>query len=67
MNPSRPFILRPVATSLLMVALLLAGIVAYLVLPVSALPRFDYPTIQVFTFYPFSIPYFITSSFTSPL
>jgi multidrug efflux pump len=47
MNPSRPFILRPVATSLLMVAILLAGIVAYRVLPLSALPKFDYPTIQV--------------------
>ena len=47
MNPSRPFILRPVATSLLMVAILLVGIVAYSQLPVSALPQVDYPTIQV--------------------
>ncbi len=67
MNPSRPFILRPVATSLLMVALLLAGIVAYLVLPVSALPRFDYPTIQVVTLYPGASPEVITSSVTAPL
>ena len=52
MNPSRPFILRPVATSLLMVAILLAGLVAYKQLPVSALPQVDYPTIQVVTFYP---------------
>ena len=52
MNPSRPFILRPVATSLLMAAILLAGIVAYRQLPVSALPQVDYPTIQVLTFYP---------------
>ena len=49
LNPSRLFILRPVATSLLMVAILLAGIVAYRVLPLSALPKFDYPTIQVVT------------------
>ena len=52
MNPSRPFILRPVATSLLMAAILLAGFVAFLQLPVSALPEVDYPTIQVVTFYP---------------
>jgi len=52
MNPSRPFILRPVATSLLMAAILLAGAVAYVQLPVSALPQVDYPTIQVLTFYP---------------
>ena len=50
MSPSRPFILRPVATSLLMVGLLLAGLVAYKQLPVSALPQVDYPTIQVVTF-----------------
>ncbi len=49
MNPSRLFILRPVATVLLMIAILLAGIVAYRVLPLSALPTFDYPTIQVVT------------------
>jgi multidrug efflux pump len=52
LSPSRPFILRPVATSLLMVGLLLAGLVAYKQLPVSALPQVDYPTIQVVTFYP---------------
>ena len=52
MNPSRPFILRPVATTLAMVAILLAGLVAYKQLPVSALPQVDYPTIQTFTFYP---------------
>ena len=52
MNPSRLFILRPVATSLLMVAILLAGGVAYGFLPLSALPEVDYPTIQVQTFYP---------------
>ena len=52
MNPSRIFILRPVATSLLMLALLLVGIVAYRELPISALPQVDYPTIQVVTLYP---------------
>src|SRR5882724_5827226 len=52
MNPSRPFILRPIATSLLMAGLLLVGAVAYKQLPVSALPQVDYPTIQVMTFYP---------------
>ena len=56
MSPSRLFILRPVATSLLMVAILLAGIVAYTQLPVSALPQVDYPTIQVVTFYPGASP-----------
>ena len=50
MSPSRPFILRPVATSLLMAAILLVGIVAYTQLPISALPQVDYPTIQVLTF-----------------
>ena len=67
MNPSRPFILRPVATSLLMVAILLAGIVAYRVLPLSALPEVDYPTIQVVTLYPGASPDVITSSITAPL
>jgi multidrug efflux pump len=67
MNPSRLFILRPVATSLLMVAILLVGIVAYRVLPVSALPKFDYPTIQVVTLYPGASPGVITSSITAPL
>ena len=56
MSPSRPFILRPVATSLLMAAILLAGIVAFTQLPVSALPEVDYPTIQVLTFYPGASP-----------
>src|SRR5215468_3416969 len=67
MNPSRPFILRPVATSLLMVAILLAGIVAYRVLPLSALPQVDYPTIQVVTLYPGASPDVMTSSITAPL
>ena len=67
MSPSRPFILRPVATSLLMVAILLAGAVAYLQLPVSALPQVDYPTIQVQTFYPGASPEVMASSVTAPL
>ncbi len=67
MNPSRPFILRPVATSLLMAALLLAGTVAYLQLPVSALPEVDYPTIQVLTFYPGASPDVVASGVTAPL
>jgi multidrug efflux pump len=67
MNPSRIFILRPVATSLLMVAILLVGIVAYQQLPVSALPEVDYPTIQVMTFYPGADPTVMASSVTSPL
>src|SRR5215470_13467775 len=67
MNPSRPFIIRPVATSLLMVAILLAGIVAYRVLPLSALPQVDYPTIQVVTLYPGASPDVVTSSITAPL
>ena len=67
MSPSRPFILRPVATSLLMVAILLAGFVAYLQLPVSALPQVDYPTIQVQTFYPGASPEVMASSVTAPL
>ncbi len=67
MNLSRPFILRPVATSLLMVALVLVGVVAYRQLPVSALPQVDYPTIQVLTFYPGASPEVIASSVTSPL
>jgi multidrug efflux pump len=67
MNVSRPFILRPVATSLLMVALLLSGIVAYRQLPVSALPQVDYPTIQVVTFYPGASPDVMASSVTAPL
>ncbi len=67
MSPSRPFILRPVATSLLMVGLLLAGFVAYKQLPVSALPQVDYPTIQVLTFYPGASPDVMASSVTAPL
>ena len=67
MNPSRPFILRPVATVLLMAAILLAGIVAYYQLPVSALPQVDYPTIQVMTFYPGGSPDVMASSVTAPL
>src|SRR5579864_435140 len=67
MNPSRPFILRPVATSLLMVAILLSGIVAYRLLPLSALPEVDYPTIQVVTLYPGASPDVMTSSVTAPL
>ena len=67
MSPSRPFILRPVATVLLMVAILLVGIVAYYQLPVSALPQVDYPTIQVLTFYPGASPEVMASSVTSPL
>ena len=67
MNPSRQFILRPVATSLLMVAILLSGILAYRLLPISALPEIDYPTIQVVTFYPGASPEVITSSVTAPL
>ncbi|HEX9451466.1 MAG TPA: MdtB/MuxB family multidrug efflux RND transporter permease subunit [Burkholderiales bacterium] len=67
MNPSRPFILRPVATSLMMVAILLSGIVAYRLLPLSALPEVDYPTIQVMTLYPGASPDVTTSSITAPL
>ncbi|HKF98884.1 MAG TPA: MdtB/MuxB family multidrug efflux RND transporter permease subunit [Steroidobacteraceae bacterium] len=67
MNPSRLFILRPVGTSLLMVAILLAGIVAYRFLPLSALPQVDYPTIQVQTFYPGASPEVMTSAITAPL
>jgi len=67
MSPSRPFILRPVATSLLMVAILLAGAVAYFQLPVSALPQVDYPTIQVQTFYPGASPDVMASAVTGPL
>ncbi|MBI5692229.1 MAG: MdtB/MuxB family multidrug efflux RND transporter permease subunit [Verrucomicrobia bacterium] len=67
MSPSRPFILRPVATSLLMVALMLSGIIAYRLLPVSALPQVDFPTIQIFTFYPGASPMVVASSVTAPL
>src|SRR5207245_5974755 len=67
MNPSRPFILRPIATSLLMAGILLVGAVAYKQLPVSALPQGDYPTIQVITFYPGAGPDVMASSITAPL
>jgi multidrug efflux pump len=66
-NPSRIFILRPVATSLLMIAMLLIGILAYRLLPVSALPQVDYPTIQVVTLYPGASPEVMTSVVTAPL
>ena len=67
MSPSRPFILRPVATSLLMAAILLVGVVAYTQLPVSALPQVDYPTIQVLTFYPGASPDVVATTVTAPL
>ena len=67
MSPSRPFILRPVATSLFMAAILLVGIVAYQQLPVSALPEVDFPTIQVVTFYPGASPDVTASAITAPL
>src|SRR6266513_4781554 len=67
MNPSRPFILRPVATTLLMVGILLVGWVAFRQLPISALPQVDYPTIQVQTFYPGASPDVMASSVTAPL
>ena len=67
LSPSRPFILRPVATSLLMVAILLTGVIGYRELPVSALPEVDYPIIQVLTFYPGGGPEVMASSVTAPL
>ncbi len=67
MNPSRPFILRPIATSLLMAGLLLVGFIAFRQLPVSALPQVDYPTIQVATFYPGASPEVVASAITAPL
>ncbi|MEH2921118.1 MdtB/MuxB family multidrug efflux RND transporter permease subunit [Samsonia erythrinae] len=66
-GPSRLFILRPVATTLLMLAILLAGIIGYRALPVSALPEVDYPTIQVVTLYPGASPDVVTSAITAPL
>jgi multidrug efflux pump len=66
-SPSRPFILRPVATALLMAAILLVGIVGYTQLPVSALPQVDYPTIQVVTFYPGASPTVMSTTVTAPL
>src|SRR5579883_275810 len=67
MNPSSLFILRPVATSLLMVAILLVGVVAFLFLPLSALPEVDYPTIQVQTLYPGASPEVMGTTVTAPL
>ena len=67
MNPSRPFIPRPVATILFMVAILLSGLVAWKLLPVSALPEVDYPTIQVVTYYPGASPEVVASTITAPL
>src|SRR3954468_2832365 len=67
MSPSRPFVLRPVATSLLMLAIMLSGIIAFQFLPLAALPEVDYPTIQVQTFYPGASPDVMTSSVTAPL
>jgi multidrug efflux pump len=67
MNPSRPFVLRPVATSLLMAAVLIVGIIGYMFLPLSALPEVDYPTIQVQTFLPGAAPDVMTSTVTAPL
>jgi multidrug efflux pump len=67
MNPSQPFILRPVATTLLMIAIVLSGMLAFRFLPVAALPEVDYPTIQVQTFYPGASPDVMTSSVTAPL
>ncbi|MEL4888325.1 MdtB/MuxB family multidrug efflux RND transporter permease subunit [Pectobacterium betavasculorum] len=66
-GPSRLFILRPVATTLLMIAIMLAGIIGYRALPVSALPEVDYPTIQVITLYPGASPDVVTSAITAPL
>jgi multidrug efflux pump len=66
-NPSRLFILRPVATTLIMAAILLAGFVGFRQLPVSALPEVDYPTIQVVTFYPGASPDVTASAITAPL
>src|SRR5471030_2498638 len=67
MNPSRIFILRPVATTMLMVGVVLAGLVAYRLLPISALPEVDYPTIQVSTFYPGASPEVMANTVTAPL
>ncbi len=67
MNPSGPFIIRPVATSLLMAAILLAGLVGFRFLPVSALPEVDYPTIQVRTLYPGASPEVVANTITAPL
>ena len=66
MSPSRPFILRPIATSLLMVGLLIAGAIGFKQLPVSALPQVDYPTIQIVTFYPGASPDVMATAVTAP-
>ena len=67
MNPSRPFILRPIATSLLMTAILLVGLLGFHQLPIAALPEVDYPTMQVVTFYPGASPDVVASAVTAPL
>ncbi len=67
MNPSRPFILRPIATSLLMAAILLIGIIGYRQLPIAALPEVDYPTMQVLTFYPGASADVVATGITAPL
>ncbi|HZT02774.1 MAG TPA: multidrug efflux RND transporter permease subunit [Steroidobacteraceae bacterium] len=67
MNPSRPYVLRPVATSLLMVAIVILGAIGYLLLPVSTLPEVDYPTIEVTTFLPGASPDVMASTVTGPL
>ena len=67
MNPSRPYILRPVATSLLMVAIVILGAIGYLLLPVSTLPEVDYPTIVVSTFLPGASPDVMRTTVTAPL
>src|SRR5580704_5995513 len=67
MNPSRPFIQRPIATSLLMLAILLVGLIAFRQLPIAALPEVDYPTMQVLTFYPGASPDVVASAVTAPL
>ena len=67
MNPSRPFIMRPVATALLMVAIVLGGLVGFRLLPLSALPEVDYPTIQVQTVYPGASPEVMAQTVTAPL
>ena len=67
MNPSAPFISRPVATSLLMIAIMLVGMAGYHFVPLSALPEVDYPTIQVQTFYPGASPDVMATSVTAPL
>jgi multidrug efflux pump len=66
MNLSRLFILRPIATSLIMLAIVITGLLAYRLLPVSSLPQVDYPTLQVTTLYPGASPEVVTSSITAP-